>query len=225
MAQPSELECPVCMETILPPLLQCSNGHHLCQRCTQRIRTSKRCNCNKPRCKSYGVKCPICRVDIAAAKTTEDKALETHALGDTVTIHACSYAPACPFTSAYAALVDHANTCTHKVAQETKEKEDAATAQHREAVQRQTFVSIFEDLIGSLAARRAQRTAQDAPYHVHGMNIPVAGAVDEVDEVEEVEDLMDDMTDLITTVILGALESDEDDEESSESNDAESASA
>lgn len=38
------LECPVCLDTIPPPVLQCQNGHLLCIRCRARSE-----------------RCPICR--------------------------------------------------------------------------------------------------------------------------------------------------------------------
>jgi hypothetical protein len=169
-----DLECPVCMETMLPPLLQCANGHHLCQRCTTRIQKTKRCFCNKPTCKDYGVKCPVCRVDIAADKVREDKELEGRALGDAATLHACNYTPACAFMGTYAALVAHAATCVHKKAADTRELAAVAAEQRQHENTVRQAMTVVDGLAGLLSVRRARRSAQDAPYRVRGINIPVA---------------------------------------------------
>ena len=45
----TDLECPVCLEQLRPPIFQCVNGHLVCQKCLVRIETSTR-------------KCPTCRM-------------------------------------------------------------------------------------------------------------------------------------------------------------------
>lgn len=45
----SLFECPVCFDYVLPPILQCQNGHLVCQACRQMITT-----------------CPTCRVQISS---------------------------------------------------------------------------------------------------------------------------------------------------------------
>lgn len=45
----SYFECPVCFEYILPPILQCQNGHLVCKSCRQRLTI-----------------CPTCRVQITS---------------------------------------------------------------------------------------------------------------------------------------------------------------
>ena len=41
-----DLECPVCMEYMVPPIKLCANGHHICSRCRERVQS-----------------CPTCRVE------------------------------------------------------------------------------------------------------------------------------------------------------------------
>ena len=38
-----QLECPVCMETILPPILQCAAGHLICSDCLAKLARPKLC--------------------------------------------------------------------------------------------------------------------------------------------------------------------------------------
>ena len=47
-----DLECPVCIEQLYPPIFQCVNGHLVCYKCLARIETSTR-------------KCPTCRVALS----------------------------------------------------------------------------------------------------------------------------------------------------------------
>jgi E3 ubiquitin-protein ligase SIAH1 len=55
-----QLECPVCMEYMLPPITFCANGHNICSSCKQKIQ-----------------KCPACREPISNAR---NRALENLAL-------------------------------------------------------------------------------------------------------------------------------------------------
>ena len=191
--------------------MKCSNGHHLCQRCARRIQVSKKCPCNKPTCDAYGVKCPVCRVDIAADKMKEDKALETRALGDTTTMHACPHAPECSFTGPYAALVAHTPTCTHK-------KPDAAPENTptplQRANERQMIASLFGSFVGTLVARHARRAAQDAPYHVRGITIPVA-------VYHDVPRTMDYAAELVAAMLVDIIAAESDDDEEDDSSDEE----
>ena len=44
-----QYQCPVCLEHIPPPILQCPNGHLFCQSCRQRFTAPARCpNCREP---------------------------------------------------------------------------------------------------------------------------------------------------------------------------------
>jgi hypothetical protein len=40
------LECPVCLEIVTPPVVQCERGHHVCNHCWKRITSC-------PLCKRY----------------------------------------------------------------------------------------------------------------------------------------------------------------------------
>ena len=55
-----QLQCPVCMEYMLPPITICGNGHNICSSCKQKIQT-----------------CPTCREPLS---DTRNRALETLAL-------------------------------------------------------------------------------------------------------------------------------------------------
>ena len=45
----SQFECPVCLEHICPPVLQCPNGHVFCRPCRQKLTTPVRCpTCREP---------------------------------------------------------------------------------------------------------------------------------------------------------------------------------
>jgi len=49
-----QLECPVCMQYMLPPITLCGNGHNICSRCKQKIQ-----------------KCPTCREPLSDTRNTE----------------------------------------------------------------------------------------------------------------------------------------------------------
>jgi E3 ubiquitin-protein ligase SIAH1 len=38
-----DLECPVCMEYMVPPIKLCANGHHICSRCRERVQLCPTC--------------------------------------------------------------------------------------------------------------------------------------------------------------------------------------
>lgn len=160
----------------------------------------------------------MCRVDIAVDKMTEDKELEERARSDSVNIHACAYAPDCPFTGIYVALSDHSKICPFKIAQEKRDATDAlAAAKQRDILVNQNRFVLQTNIHGILYMRRAQRAAQDAPYHVNGINIPEFINIDAGNDTYTIEDALNDF-------ILRALESDDDqeveeDEEANESSD------
>jgi E3 ubiquitin-protein ligase SIAH1 len=41
--QLSDLECPVCMEYMVPPIKLCTNGHNICSKCRQRVQRCPTC--------------------------------------------------------------------------------------------------------------------------------------------------------------------------------------
>jgi E3 ubiquitin-protein ligase SIAH1 len=46
-----DLECPVCMEYMVPPIKMCTNGHNICSRCRQTVQC-----------------CPICRAEFPGTR-------------------------------------------------------------------------------------------------------------------------------------------------------------
>ncbi|KAL1469847.1 hypothetical protein MTO96_040833, partial [Rhipicephalus appendiculatus] len=85
------LECPVCGDYALPPILQCQNGHHLCNRCRQRV-----------------ARCPICR---APKDTNRNLALDHLA---EMNLFQCKYhSQGCSAALAIAAKQKHEMSCEH----------------------------------------------------------------------------------------------------------------
>jgi len=39
-----QLECPVCMQYMLPPITLCGNGHNVCSSCKQKLQNFPPCN-------------------------------------------------------------------------------------------------------------------------------------------------------------------------------------
>lgn len=48
-------ECPVCTDTVLPPILQCVNGHLLCANCRKEVTTCPVCRCPPPDIRNLGL--------------------------------------------------------------------------------------------------------------------------------------------------------------------------
>ena len=84
-----QLECPVCLSTMLSPIRQCANGHTLCDACSATVG-----------------KCPICRLD--GRPSMRCLALEQMA---------CSISIGCPHegcahSEAYSSIGEHAKWCS-----------------------------------------------------------------------------------------------------------------
>jgi hypothetical protein len=47
-----ELECPVCMQYMVPPIKLCTNGHTTCSKCRERVKL-----------------CPTCRAELAEIRS------------------------------------------------------------------------------------------------------------------------------------------------------------
>lgn len=47
------LECPVCLEIITSPVLQCERGHHICNHCWKRVISCPLCKCFKSKTRNY----------------------------------------------------------------------------------------------------------------------------------------------------------------------------
>src|SRR6218665_457274 len=89
----SLFECPVCFEYVLPPIMQCQNGHLLCQCCRAMISN-----------------CPTCRVSI----TNNIRNLQMEKLASTL-MFPCKYASAGCTTSPFIKdKSEHEQVCAFK---------------------------------------------------------------------------------------------------------------
>nr|XP_023024606.1 E3 ubiquitin-protein ligase SINAT4-like [Leptinotarsa decemlineata] len=85
----AELECPVCLSLILPPIVECSNGHRICHECYQRVEH-----------------CPICRIPMAYTINL--------ILGDIfeMMVVSCKHARVgCEFRDNVRSVMDHEKSC------------------------------------------------------------------------------------------------------------------
>ncbi|KAK8967319.1 E3 ubiquitin-protein ligase SINAT2 [Platanthera guangdongensis] len=87
------LECPICRNSMLPPIQQCPNGHTLCSSCKSRVNN----------------KCPVCRKDIGSIRCL---ALEKLA----ASLHLpCSYHHlGCEEMSPYYSMSQHESQCSYR---------------------------------------------------------------------------------------------------------------
>lgn len=87
----SLLECPVCREYALPPIMQCENGHHLCAICRKKV-----------------AKCPVCR-----APKGRNRNLALEKLAETA-MFPCKYRlKGCTAVLLIAAKKKHEESCEH----------------------------------------------------------------------------------------------------------------
>eukprot|EP01044_Picomonas_judraskeda_P024536 COSAG03_NODE_6799_length_1004_cov_1.124862_1_plen_325_part_10 len=87
-----KLECPICMETIPPPINQCTAGHTLCSECKDKLPHPRRC--------------PECRVKLSVGRN-----LVLEQLVAELPIP-CSFASGgCTETVKYGELREHRNAC------------------------------------------------------------------------------------------------------------------
>ncbi|XP_050032992.2 E3 ubiquitin-protein ligase SIAH1B-like [Dermacentor andersoni] len=87
----SLLECPVCKEYALPPIMQCENGHHLCATCRKKV-----------------AKCPVCR-----APKGKNRNLALEKLAETA-MFPCKYNPkGCAAVLLIGAKKKHEDSCEH----------------------------------------------------------------------------------------------------------------
>jgi hypothetical protein len=88
------LECPICIETMLPPILQCPSGHSICKTCSSKVR-----------------KCPTCR---ASLSNIRNLSLEQLAVDQGIEFP-CAYASnGCKSVVRYSELSVHLNTCPQR---------------------------------------------------------------------------------------------------------------
>ena len=88
-----QLECPVCLSTMMPPIRQCANGHTICDKCSQ-----------TPAC----THCPVCRID--AKPYPRNLALEQMAADLPIK---CAHS-ACSVTVKYGDHADHLKKCSYR---------------------------------------------------------------------------------------------------------------
>jgi len=90
----SLLECPVCLELILPPIFQCANGHLICGDCKTDLPSHL---------------CPTCRIPLCNTRNLcMEKIVETLSIP-------CKYAPeGCTEQLPYLHKSDHENICPHR---------------------------------------------------------------------------------------------------------------
>ena len=91
-----QLECPICLDTILPPIGQCDAGHTLCAVCKEKLPAPR--------------KCPECRVLLGAGRNL---ALEQLAAGRQFSCP--NAAGGCEETIPYERLKDHVAGCDFRV--------------------------------------------------------------------------------------------------------------
>ena len=101
----SLLECPVCYNTMLPPIRQCSEGHNFCDKCCQRLMNSSHDSARKcPSCRAR-LRCPVSRA----------RNLEVWATESAVEIE-CDHAP-CKERFPYGRFAEHKATCIGQTVQ------------------------------------------------------------------------------------------------------------
>jgi len=89
----SLFECPVCFDYVLPPIIQCQNGHLVCSSCRQKI------TC-----------CPTCRVPIS----NNIRNLQMEKLAPTL-LFPCKYSSAgCTQNLLYSDKPEHEDSCEFK---------------------------------------------------------------------------------------------------------------
>ena len=89
----SLFECPVCFDFVLPPIIQCQNGHLVCSSCRQKLTS-----------------CPTCRVPIS--NTIRNLPMEKLA---TTMMFPCKYSSSgCAISLLYTDKPDHEDSCDFK---------------------------------------------------------------------------------------------------------------
>jgi E3 ubiquitin-protein ligase SIAH1 len=86
-----QLECPVCMEYLLPPITMCPNGHNICSSCKEKLK-----------------KCPTCRETLS---NTRNKALEKLAVRVECPCHNKPHG--CTLTFPITLISEHQDVCEY----------------------------------------------------------------------------------------------------------------
>jgi len=96
-----ELECPVCMEYMLPPITMCENGHNICNSCKSRLDKCSSCRGKFTDIKNLSLE-TICRKALLPCKHAKNGCKDLF-LVDAITKHQseCPYGLyKCPFSCA-----------------------------------------------------------------------------------------------------------------------------
>ena len=89
----SMFECPVCFDYVLPPIMQCQNGHLVCSSCRTKLSS-----------------CPTCRVPIA----NNIRNLFMEKLASTM-MFPCKYSSSgCPASLTHTDKIEHEESCEFK---------------------------------------------------------------------------------------------------------------
>lgn len=89
----SMFECPVCFDYVLPPIMQCQNGHLVCSSCRTKLSS-----------------CPTCRVPIA--NNIRNLFMEKLA---TTMMFPCKYSSSgCPASLTHTDKIEHEESCEFK---------------------------------------------------------------------------------------------------------------
>ena len=90
-----QLECTICMETILPPIWHCDQSHLLCSGCRDKLPTPR--------------KCPTCRITLRSGQNHFAERLAANL------IVPCRHAPrGCTVMSKYSVATDHGAACDYR---------------------------------------------------------------------------------------------------------------
>jgi E3 ubiquitin-protein ligase SIAH1 len=58
------LECPVCLQIVAAPVFQCGGGHHMCNNCSQRIRSCPLCKRGLSATRNYAVEAIVEKIPL-----------------------------------------------------------------------------------------------------------------------------------------------------------------
>jgi len=76
------LECPVCMEIVIPPVFNCGNGHIICGLCHPRVPKCGLCASNFTTARNYTVESILALIDTTCRNSLCSKALRADKLRD-----------------------------------------------------------------------------------------------------------------------------------------------
>ena len=94
-----DLECPVCIEYMVPPIKLCTNGHNICRKCTERVELCPTCRAEFSETRCLALE-NIARTQKYPCANRESGCFDLLSIGDIAEHHAvCVYRTIeCPFT-------------------------------------------------------------------------------------------------------------------------------